>query len=74
MTSSCHNNVLENKELYRSTSKETNGKWGTRETMNTFDSWLHHQVAISHRILVVCQIITVKFDENLFSCVNEVKK
>ena len=25
-------------------------------------------------ILVVCQIITVKFDENLFSCVNKVKK
>ena len=41
--------VLEDKELYKSTSRETDGKWGTRETIDISDSWLYHKITISSR-------------------------
>lgn len=39
--------MLEDKKLDRGTNKKVGGEWDTREAINTFDSWLHHQVAIS---------------------------
>ena len=41
--------VLENEKPYKSTSGKTDNKWGTRETMDVFDSWLYHEVTISNR-------------------------
>jgi len=43
--------MLENEELYRSTSKETDGEWGTREAINISKLFL---VAKKDAILVVC--------------------
>jgi len=43
--------MLENEELYRSTSKETDGEWGTREAINISKLFL---VAEKDAILVVC--------------------
>ena len=41
--------VLNNKEPNRGSSKETNSEWSARETMNIFNSRLHHKVTISSR-------------------------
>jgi len=41
--------ILEDKELYRSTGRKINSKWGIREAVNIFNSWLYHKVAISNR-------------------------
>ena len=41
--------VLEDKKPYKSTSGETDSRWGTRETMDVFDSWLYYEVTISSR-------------------------
>jgi len=47
--------ILENKELYRSTGRKINSKWGTREAINVFNSWLYYKVAIGKdMVLVVC--------------------
>ena len=32
--------ILEDEELSRDTSRKVDGKWGFRETVDTFDSWL----------------------------------
>ena len=41
--------MLENKESNRDTSREAEVKWGTRETMDSSNIWLHNQVAVSSR-------------------------
>ena len=40
-------NIIYNKELDRSTSREVNSKSSTRKTVDIFNSRLYHKVAIS---------------------------
>jgi len=39
--------MLENKESNRDTSREAEVKWGTRETIDSSNIWLHKQVAVA---------------------------
>jgi len=39
--------MLEDKELYRGTSRKVNGKWGIREAIDIFISRLYYEVAVS---------------------------
>jgi len=48
--------VLENEELNRDISRKVDGKWSTREAVDTFNSRFHHNIVLVTRkdaILVV---------------------
>ena len=34
--------VLKNKESNRGTSREVDGEWGSRKTIDTLNGWLHY--------------------------------